>query len=171
LLKYNLKHNTKRDFIVVKMDNSKIQITKNGHEALKGELAELVEKKRPALVKRLANARAEGDLKENSDYQNAKEELIMMEGRIEELDHVIKTASIVSAGVSGTVSIGTKVTVGVNGSKQVFEIVGEWEADPMQKKISHKSPLGQALFGKNVGEKVEVEAPAGKLTYTVNKIE
>ena len=71
----------------------------------------------------------------------------------------------------GGVGVGTKVTVKVNGSKTVFDIVGEWEADPMNKKISHDSPLGMALVGKMAGDKVEVEAPAGTLQYEILAIE
>jgi transcription elongation factor GreA len=74
------------------------------------------------------------------------------------------------AGKDG-VGVGTKVTVKVNGAKTVFDIVGEWEADPVNKKISHESPLGLALSGKKVGDKVEVEAPAGKLQYEILAIE
>jgi len=153
------------------MNDQGIQITQKGLETLKNELNVLVEEKRPKLVKRLSNARAEGDLKENSDYQNAKDELAMLDGRIEEIEHVIKTAEVVKAVNGGGVSVGTKVTVGINGNRQVFDIVGEWEADPMNKKISHKSPLGIALSGKKEGDKVEVEAPAGKVTYTIHKVE
>lgn len=149
-----------------------VQITKQGLEALKHELDELVENKRPKLVERLSYARSQGDLSENNDYQTAKEELEFMDGRISELDEVLKNAEVVkSNGRPHGVAIGTKVTVGVNGNKNVFDIVGEWEADPVNKKISHDSPLGKALVGRKVGEKVEVEAPAGKVTYVVLKIE
>lgn len=155
------------------MSKDKLQLTKQGLEALKIELNHLVEEKRPGLVERLANARGQGDLAENSDYQNAKDELEFLDGRIDELQDVIKNAVIIN-GVSlknGQVAVGTKVKVHVNGSESVFEIVGEWEADPTAKKISHTSPLGQALMGKKVGEKVEVEAPAGKLHYEIVSIE
>lgn len=153
------------------MQNDSIQITKTGFGSLQKELKGLKDAKRPKLVDRLSRARAEGDLKENSDYQNAKDELSLLDGRIEELEHVLKVAEVVKVRKDGTISVGTKVTVGVNGTKQVFHIVGDWEADPKEKKISHKSPLGQALAGKKVGEKVTVEAPAGKVIYTVHKIE
>ncbi len=147
-------------------------MTKEGLSALKKELDELVEVKRPKLVERLANARQQGDLTENSDYANAKEELEFLDGRISELEEVLKNASVVSGnGKAHGVALGTKVTVKANGDKLVFDIVGEWEADPANKKISHESPLGQALVGKRVGEKVEVEAPAGKLTYQILAIE
>jgi transcription elongation factor GreA len=149
-----------------------IQMTKQGLETLKSELDELVNVKRPRLVERLSNARSQGDLSENSDYSNAKEEMEFLDGRIDELEGVLRTASVVSGnGKKNNVVVGAKVTVKTNGDKHVFEIVGEWEADPVNKKISPESPLGQALCGKKVGEKVEVEAPAGKLTYEILLIE
>ena len=69
------------------------------------------------------------------------------------------------------IDVGCKVTLHISGKKEIFTIVGEWEADPLQKKISHFSPLGKALLGKKVGEKVEVEAPAGKITYKILNID
>ena len=147
-------------------------MTKEGLATLKRELDELVEVKRPNLVERLSNARQQGDLTENSDYANAKEELEFLDGRIDELEDVLKNALVVTAaGKKDGVDVGTKVTVKVNGDTNIFEIVGEWEADPVNKKISPESPLGQALVGKKVGDKVQVEAPAGILHYEILKIE
>ena len=152
--------------------SKQIQLTAKGLEALKKELLELVEVKRPALVDRLSNARSQGDLSENSDYQNAKEELGFLEGRIDELNEVIKSAKVVNdSGNGSAVGVGTKVTVRVNGVKTTFEIVGEWEADMTKKKISHTSPLGASLVGKKVGEKIEVQAPVGKILYEVVAID
>lgn len=149
-----------------------IQLTTKGLEALKKELDELLQVKRPVLVERLSNARSQGDLSENSDYQNAKEELEFLEGRIDELEAVVKNAKVVSdTGNGSNVGVGTKVTVRVNGIKNTFEIVGEWEADLANKKISHTSPLGSSLVGKKVGEKFEVEAPVGKVVYEVIAID
>ena len=156
------------------MDNNKqLQVTSKALEALKVELTDLVEKKRPKIVDRLERARNEGDLSENSDYTNARDELEFIDGRIDELKHVIDNAKIIeSNGVaSSKVQVGTKVKVNTNGKEHIFEIVGDWEADPMQKKISHTSPLGQALVDKKVGEEVEVEAPAGKINYKIISIE
>lgn len=150
----------------------KIQLTEKGLEALKNELNELITVKRPFLVDRLSNARSQGDLSENSDYQNAKEELGFLEGRIDELTDVINNSKVVKdTGNGHLVGVGTKVTVRVNGVKTTFEIVGEWEADMMKKKISHTSPLGSSLVGKKVGEKIEVEAPVGKILYEVVAID
>lgn len=149
-----------------------IQMTKEGLGTLKKELDEMVNDKRPRLVERLANARSQGDLTENSDYSNAKEELEFLDGRISELENVLKTATIVSGNrKKDGVAVGTRVTVKVSGEKHIYNMVGEWEADPVNKKISPESPLGQALVGKKVGEKAEVQAPAGKLIYEILAIE
>jgi len=149
-----------------------IKITKAGLEALKKELAELSNVKRPKLVDRLSYARQQGDLSENSDYQSAKEELEFLDGRIEELAGVIKVAAVVDdSKKSGGVAVGTKVTLKVNGKESTFHMVGDWEADPVNKKISDSSPLGLALVGKKVGDKAEVAAPAGKVVYEILAIE
>jgi len=149
-----------------------VQLTKQGFNTLKDELEKLANVKRPKLVERLSYARSQGDLAENSDYTNAKEELEFLDGRILELEGVLKNASVVNGnGKKGAVDIGKKVTVRVDGQKTIFEMVGEWEADPKNKKISPESPLGAALIGKKVGEKIEVEVPAGKVVYEILAIE
>lgn len=152
-------------------DDKQIQVTQTGLDKLKVELEDLEKVKRPALVQRLERARNEGDLSENSDYTNAKEELEFLDGRIDELKHVVDHAKIVTAISSGsTVDLGTIVVVEINGNKHEFTIVGEWEADPGQKKISHESPLGKQLIGKSPGDTVEVEAPAGNIVYKIVEI-
>jgi transcription elongation factor GreA len=148
-----------------------IQITRVGLESLEKELEKLMNAKRPKLVERLANARAQGDLSENSDYQNARDELEFLDGRIAELDGVIKHA-VVAGQAKGNkeVVFGAKVKVKASGKELLYEIVGEWDSDPIEKRISHNSPLGQALLGKKVGDKVKVEAPAGNITYEILNI-
>lgn len=148
-----------------------MMITKSGLDQLQHELDELNSTRRPQLVERLSLARSMGDLSENSDYQSAKEDLSFVDGRIAELEDLIKTAQVVNPVTTDKVDFGHSVTVQVNGTKTIFQIVGEWEADPTKKKISHSSPLGQALMGKKVGEKVPVDAPAGKVVYTIAAIE
>lgn len=151
--------------------NSKIQFTSDGLKALKSELEELKNIKRPEAVERVARAREFGDLSENSEYHAAREELSFTEGRIDELETLMKKAVVVKRSNSKSkVTIGCKVTVGVGRNEHTYEMVGEWEADPMQKKISHTSPLGKALIGKKPGEAVEFEAPAGKVIYKIKKI-
>lgn len=152
--------------------NQPVQVTQAGYDALQAEHLELTTVKRPQLVDRLANARSQGDLSENSDYQNAKDELEFLDGRISELEDVIKNAEIVADGKNGGgVAVGTSVTVRVNGAEHTYQIVGAWEADPIKKKISHDSPLGQALINRKPGEKVEVAAPAGMILYEILSVE
>ncbi|GAG51719.1 unnamed protein product [marine sediment metagenome] len=150
-----------------------IYLTKEGLANLKKELVQLEKQKRPKLVKRLAKARNMGDLSENSEYTSAREELGMMDGRIAELKVILTRVKTIRKTTGGTkkVCLGCKVTVKVNGETHVYDLVGEWEADPMNKRISHSSPLGKALLGKKRGEKVEVKAPAGKITYEIKKID
>lgn len=151
--------------------NARIQFTEEGLRDITAELDELVNKKRPAAIERVARARDFGDLSENSEYHAAREDLSFVEGRIEELDAIIKKADVVKKNSkTSTIAIGCKVTVQQNGTETTFEIVGEWEANPMEKKISHTSPLGQALVGRKTGEAVEFEAPAGKVIYKIKKI-
>lgn len=152
--------------------NTPVQVTQKGLETLQHEYDELMNTKRPHLVARLANARSQGDLSENSDYHNAKDELEFLDGRISELEDVLKNAVVVHdvSGKNG-VSVGTKVTVKINGNEKTYNIVGEWEADPAKLKISHASPLGEALMNRKIGDKVEVNAPAGKVIYEILSIE
>lgn len=153
------------------MTNAKIQFTTEGFKELQKELNDLKNDKHPVAVDRVARARDFGDLSENSEYHAAREDLSFLEGRIDELEEMLKNAKVVrKSSNKSEVVIGCKVTVDLNGDKHTYDIVGEWEADPIQKKISHTSPLGKALVGSKAGEKVEFEAPAGKVIYTVKKI-
>jgi transcription elongation factor GreA len=153
------------------MNNNKIVVTKEGLDTLKAEYDELVNTKRPVAVTRLANAREQGDLSENSEYTDAKQNLAFIDGRIAELEEVLHGVQVITTHSKGHVDVGCKVTLHINGKKEMFTVVGEWEADPTAKKISNESPLGKALLGKKVGEQVEVEAPAGKIHYKVLHIE
>lgn len=155
------------------MDAKKIYLTKEGLEELKKEYEGLTKVKRPDILERVSQARSMGDLSENAEYVAAREELSFIDGRIEELEELIKQAVLIheSHSKSGnTVKLGSTVTVSIKGKKEEFTVVGEWEADPHDKKISHESPLGKALIGKKVGEKVEVEAPAGIVVYTIASV-
>jgi len=153
------------------MDSKKIYLTKEGLNELKKEHDGLVKVRRPEVLSRVSQARNLGDLSENAEYTVAREELSFVDGRIGELEELLKQVEIISSNKShSAVKLGSTVTVAVDGKKESFVVVGEWEADPKEKKISHESPLGSALIGKKVGEKVEVEAPAGKITYTIESI-
>lgn len=157
----------------IQEDQDQIPITAEGLAELREEYERLVNEKRPVVVERLSESRQMGDLAENSEYSQAKEELEFTDGRIAELKAIIDRAVLIKKveGKCEEVNLGCKVTVKAQKQEQIFHIVGEWEADPAEKKISHRSPLGKSLLGKKVGEKVEVEAPAGKITYTIRQID
>lgn len=147
------------------------QLTKEGFEKLKLELQELKDVKRPLAVEALQKARAMGDLSENSAYHAAKEEQALVEGRISELEYILKSALVVTNNVDkSTVSLGSTILVDLNGSQSTFQIVGEFEADPGKNKLSVTSPLGKGFLGKHVNETVEIEIPAGKSTYKILRI-
>ncbi len=149
----------------------KVYITREGLEKLKKQLTELKEEKRPAVAKRIKEAREMGDISENAEYDAARQEQAFIEGKITELEEVIKNAEVVEKGEDGVVHVGAKVTVHIEGQEETFHIVGAHEANPMENKISHESPLGSALMGKGVGETFEVEAPIGNLTYKITQVE
>ena len=153
------------------MNQKDFHLTNDGLKELKGELKVLVDEKRPRLIERVTIARGHGDLSENSEYSAAREELAFIEGRIEELDELIAKAILIKPkAANGEIKLGSKVTLKSKNQLHTYELVGEWEADPLEKKISHTSPLGQALIGKKKGEKVNIEAPAGQLVYQIQKI-
>lgn len=153
------------------MNNQILHLTKEGLEDLKKELEEILNHKLPQATERVRLAREQGDLAENSEYHAAREDLNFIQGRVEELEALIAKATIVKKAVGRKVSIGSKVTVTSHtGDNHTFHIVGKYEADPADKKISDESPLGLALLGKKEGEKVEYEAPVGKILYTIDKI-
>lgn len=152
--------------------DKKVFLTKEGLEDLQKEYEELTKVKRPEMLDRVSQARNQGDLSENAEYTAARDELNFIDGRIEEIEELLKEVTVISdttkgAGAKAQVALGSKVTVKIGSKEEVFSVVGEWEADPAAKKISHESPLGKALLGKSKGETVEVDAPAGKVVYTV----
>lgn len=156
------------------MDSKKVFLTKEGLEELKKEHEEISRVKRPAIVKRLSQARDQGDLSENAEYHAAREELSFVDGRIDELEELLKSVVVIEdhakTGADRSVELGSKVTIKIDGREEVYSVVGEFEADPAEKKISHESPLGKALIGKKVGQEVEVEAPVGKIIYRIVSI-
>lgn len=154
------------------MTDKKIFLTKEGLQELQAEFDELVNQKRPVVLTRLSEARDQGDLSENAEYVAARDELSFIDGRIDELEELLKQVTVIQeqSGSKKAVDLGSTVTVNIGSKKEEFTVVGEWEADPTEKKISHESPLGKALMGKQVGEDLEVDAPAGKIKYTIVSI-
>ena len=151
--------------------NNKVHLTAEGYSELQAELQKF-KAKEPQAVDRVTKAREFGDLSENSEYHAAREDLAMVQGRIEELEELLARASVIKNPPKRlVVDLGCKVTVTHDNSETTFILVGDYEADPQKRKISHDSPLGQALIGKKVGEKVEFEAPVGKVIYTIKRID
>lgn len=149
-----------------------VTLTQEGYDELLTEFKEIKEHKLPIAIERVATARSFGDLSENSEYHSAREDLSFLEGRVTELEALLAKAKVIKQkkGKQSAVSVGSTVTVHIGKAKHVYQIVGEWEANPKEKKISESSPLGKALLGKKIGEELEVEAPAGKIKYKVADI-
>ena len=146
-------------------------LTKEGLEKIKKELDHLKNVKRKEIAKTLQHAASFGDLKENFAYHQAKDDQAFLEGRILDLERIIREAKIIEKKASNKVQIGSVVELSAGKKNQKFQIVGSKESDPTKDKISFESPLGQALLGKSPGEKVEVDSPEGKIKYKIIKIE
>ena len=149
-------------------------VTKDTFEKMQAELQEMKGVQRPAASRAIAEAREKGDLKENAEYDAAKEAQGMLEAKIKQLEGVIATARIVDESAIDTskVSILTKVTLtNLSTKKQVtYQIVSEKEADLKLKKISAASPIGNGLLGKMVGEIAEIQVPAGIIKFKIENI-
>ena len=155
------------------MATKRVQLTPKGIQEIQQELEVLKNTKRPKLVERLANAREQGDLSENSDYLSAKDELAFMDDRIGELEDILTTAYIVKPTAKGSVGIGSLVTLQKSGKKTPIQytIVGDMEADPKENKVSLASPLGIALSGKKPGQMASYKAPVGTIEYEIVAVE
>jgi transcription elongation factor GreA len=139
-------------------------------ERMKVELDDLTRVQRPQVVARIKSARELGDLKENSDYQAAREEQSFLEGRVRLLEDRLRYAVIMDEGPSNRVTLGSLVIVEHDGDELTYSIVGTTEADPAAGRISTSSPVGAALVGTGVGDEVQVRTPRGAVSYRVVKI-
>ena len=149
-------------------------LTAEGAAKLKEELYRLRSVDRTALARRLREAVSQGDLSENADYHKAKEDQGFLEGRIQELEYLLKNAIIVEthSGEREIVDIGAQVTVQEEDyDPEVYWLVGAKEADSRNRKISNESPVGRALMGKRVGDVVSIETPGGQMQMRILKIE
>jgi transcription elongation factor GreA len=154
------------------MTHHQSYLTPEGELKLKAELAELTGPRREELALRLRSAIQMGDLSENADYHKAKEDQAFLEGRIQEIEAVLRSAVIIEKTNGDTVSVGSHVTVQEdNYDPEKYYLVGAKEADPRNGKISNESPIGQALMGHKAGETVEAETPGGKVKFKILKIE
>lgn len=151
----------------------KMYLTKEGYENLKKELEQLLGDERKAISERIRTAKEHGDLSENSEYSDAKEQQSFVEGRIIELEHIIKNAAIIEDQHNSCeeIDLGCTVHLEADSKDLKYKIVGKVEANPDKGFISNESPIGKALLGKKKGDEVEVSVPAGVTKYKVKKID
>jgi transcription elongation factor GreA len=147
-------------------------LTKEKFDELKQELEDLKTNKRKDVSEKLEYAKKLGDLSENAEYQDARDEQAKIEDRIKHLESLLQVAEILSDGAGEAVSIGSVVILKKeDGNEAKYKIVGSEEADMDQNKISNLSPLGEILIGKKVGQNVEISCPRGKVSYQILGIE
>ena len=146
-------------------------ISAEGLEKLKRELEQLKTVERRSIAERLEAAKALGDLSENAEYQEAKEAQSLTEGKIQELEEMLRDIVVIQKPINATnVQIGSTIQVDSRHGKETFTIVGSEEADPLQGRISNESPMGQAFLGRAAGEHVQIKTPGGMEPYTIVKI-
>jgi len=148
---------------------NELQITKEGKVVLEKELTSLIAK-RGEVSRRLAIARGYGDLSENAEYDDAKRDQQDLEKRVREINRILHNAVIITHKKRDFVSVGSIVQLIANQKTISYQIVGSVEANPAERKISDRSPIGQALIGKKVGEEVVITLPAGKKKYKIKQI-
>jgi transcription elongation factor GreA len=137
-------------------------------EQLKRELKELKEIKRPEIIARIKSAQELGDLSENAEYQSAKEDQSFVEGRIQELEAMIKSAKVIEKSHDAShIGIGSIVVVDIEGEQVSYEIVGPTESDIEHNRISSESPVARTLLGHKKGDTVTVSAPGGDISYKI----
>ena len=150
---------------------NKVPMTAIGYQKLQDELKKLINKDRPEIIKDIAEARGHGDLSENAEYQYAKEQQSIIEGKILELESVIAQAELIDISkLSGNeIKFGATVRINDNetNAQSTYQIVGEYESDINNNKLSINSPLAKGLIGKTKNDAVEVNSPKGTKTYTV----
>lgn len=149
---------------------NEFHLTAEGIQSLKDELKELTTSKREEIAQRLKEAKADGDLSENAMYDAARDEQSFVEGRISEIEHILKHAAVISNKGKGTVALGSKVHVELEEGTMEYVIVGSTEANPDKGFISDQSPIGKALLGKKAGDEVEVDVPSGTIVYRIKKV-
>jgi transcription elongation factor GreA len=148
-----------------------VYLTREGLEKMKEELLHLKNVRRREVAARIEKAKDLGDLRENADYHDAKEEASWVETRVIELSDKIRRAQVVDELRStDQVSIGSTVTLARDGKAKNYTLVGATEADPLAGRISNESPLGLAVLGRRVGETFDLELPSGRVTYEVQAI-
>lgn len=145
-------------------------LTQSGVDELKNELEDL-KARRIIVAEKLKEAKDQGDLSENSDWANAQDEFKFVEGRVNEIEHILQNVKIITdSKKTDKVRLGSTVYLEQGSKKAEYSVVGSLESDPQSGKISDESPIGKALLGKAVGEMVDIVAPAGTTRYKIVKI-
>jgi transcription elongation factor GreA len=153
------------------MNSKPVYLTVEGLAKLKTELNRLITSERPRVAARIHDAKLDGDITENAEYEDAKQEQSFLEGRIATLEAQLKNAVVIEPSGNGDrVGIGSKVVIKGDEGEETLTIVGSAEAAPREGRISNESPVGAALMGRRKGDKVVVQAPAGSVTYTLVNI-
>lgn len=148
-----------------------IVLTAQGYLELEQELNELKNVVRPRIIKDLKDARAQGDLSENADYDSARDEQAQVEARIKELEFKLEHSVIAENNEKGVVSVGSTVVILYDdGEEDEYKIVGSMEADPFENKVSNESPIGKAVMGHKKGEVVSVASPNGSYEVTIKDV-
>lgn len=142
------------------------QITAQGKQELEAELVEL-KGRRGAVADKISDARDFGDLSENAEYDAAREEQGLLESRIAEIEDILLNADLIKGGSKTKVSLGSTVELKTGNKSVTYTIVGPVEADPIEGKISNESPIGEAVFGKKVGDSATITTPKGAVTYKI----
>tara|TARA_B100000029_G_C17305947_1_gene862507 strand:- start:164 stop:637 length:474 start_codon:yes stop_codon:yes gene_type:complete len=150
---------------------NKVPMTQEGYTKLQNELNKLVKNDRPAIIAAISEARSHGDLSENAEYQYAKEQQSLIEGKIAELESTIAQAEIIDvSNLSGSeIKFGAKIKIKDEETEEEYDyqIVGEYESDIKNKKLSINSPLARGLIGKNKNDIVEINSPKGMKSYNI----
>lgn len=142
------------------------QITAEGKKELELELEEL-KARRGEVADKISEARDFGDLSENAEYDAAREEQGLLETRIADIEEIVSNAEIIKATKRSTIGLGSKVELKTGAKTVTYTIVGPVEADPIEGRISNESPIGMALYGKKVDDKVTITTPKGDISYTI----
>lgn len=155
------------------MSDDKKYLTAEGLEKIKNELSYLKTARRKEISAKIEDALKLGDLSENAEYHEAKDEQGLNEAKIRELDEILNKAELITEtnGSKKCVSVGCTIEVKIDGGNKKYTIVGPSEANPSQGLISNESPIGQAFLGKKIGESISVEAPVGVIKYKILSIE
>jgi transcription elongation factor GreA len=158
------------------MQRERIPITEEGLVKLQEEYDDLVNRRRPEVVRAIQQAREEGDLRENAGYDAAKHDQGFIEARIREIEQLLRRVDVidsdgVASGDGAVVRLGSTVTVEIDGVEERYTIVGQVEAKPLEGRISNESPVGRALLGHRIGQTVNVQTPGSTMTARIVSVE